>query len=617
MSDDEPAAFDPYAEMLQGKLARRNLLGLLPQVVDALRLLVRVGRGRFGLVVGAQILVAAGVAAQVLLTKNALDSLLGDAPLLVVLPQLLLIVVINSGASALGAVQSQHQAYLGELVVKDTWQRVLRVAASVPLLTFERSDYYDRLQRIRTNALVKPLQIAQGAIGFVSGVLGIVGLLVALLALQPVVVPVILLAGVPLFLLARWGGRVEFDFALRTTRNQRERFALIELMSDRGPAKEVRAFALHDWLIQRFLARYTDYMAALRTKIDRRIRVAVLSAVVSTALIGLAVAALVVLIGRGNLSLAEAGASIAAALLLGGQLQQLFVGVSSMLEAGLFIRDIEDFERLTDRPPKALERPVLAFDTIELQSVGFSYPGSRGRALHDISTMIRRGETVAVVGANGSGKTTLSKILAHLYTPSEGAVRWDGKDIREADPDDVARSVAVLFQDFVRYELTLHENIAAGDPTDMDNRTRVFDAASVAGAESIVAALPDGFDSMMSTRFPDGVDLSTGQWQRVAMARALFRDAPLVILDEPTAALDPKAEVEMYDAMTRVLTGRTVLLVTHRLASARRADRILVLAGGTIVEQGTHEELIARGGHYREMFELQAAAFRADGSEGA
>ena len=239
--------YDPYLEAVEGKLSRKRLRGLVPQVVDAFRLLGRVAPRGFLLVALAQLLSASGFAAQVVLTKTGLDALLGGAPISSVLPPLLLIVVVSGVVTALTAVQGQFQVLLGEKVVRDTWQRVLTAAVSVPLLAFERADYYDRLQRIKSNALLKPLQLAQGAIGLVGGALGIVGLLIAVLALQPLVVPVILVAALPFFWLARRGGRLEWEFALRTTRNVRERFAFIDLMSERSPAKEVRAFVLHRW----------------------------------------------------------------------------------------------------------------------------------------------------------------------------------------------------------------------------------------------------------------------------------------------------------------------------------------------------------------------------------
>lgn len=605
--------YDPYVETVQGKLSRKRLRGLIPQVADAFGLLRRVDPRGLLLVAGAQLLSAVGIAAQVVLTKTGLDALLGGAPLSSVLPPLLLIILVSGVVSALTAVQNQFQVLLGEMVVRDTWQRVLASAVSVPLLAFERDDYYDRLQRIKSNALLKPLQLAQGAIGLVGGVLGIAGLLIAVLALQPLVVPVILLAALPFFWLARRGGRLEWEFALRTTRNVRERFALIDLMSERSPAKEVRAFLLHRWLQERFRGRYAEYLVELRHKIGRRVRIAVLSALAGAVLAGSAVAVIVTLIDQRSLSLPVAGATLAAVVLLGGRVQQLFDGVSSMLEAGLFVEDVAAFERLAATPARALGASTRSFDRIEMRNVTFSYPGSRDPALRDVSLTLRRGETLALVGPNGSGKTTLSKLLANLYTPTSGSICWDGEDLKNGDHDEIARSIAVLFQDFVRYELTLLENIGVGDETALADRSRIERIAQTAGAAAVVEGLGRGFDTLLSTRYPDGVDLSTGQWQRVAMARALFRDAPLVVLDEPTAALDPQGEAELYEAMSRTLADRTVVLVTHRFASARRADRIVVLDAGMMIEQGTHDELMAAGGYYRETFELQAASFRLAG----
>lgn len=250
------------------------------------------------------------------------------------------------------------------------------------------------------------------------------------------------------------------------------------------------------------------------------------------------------------------------------------------------------------------------FGPIMTEGVTFSYPGSDRVALRDVSLRIEPGEVVALVGANGSGKTTLAKLLAGLYLPSEGRVCWGGRDTREVDRREVLEQTAVVFQDFMQYALSAGDNIALGRHERASDTAGIVRAAEHAGADRDISALPEGYETLLGPAFIDGTDLSTGQWQRVALARTFFRDAPLVILDEPTAALDAKAEHELFAKIGELFAGRSVLLISHRFSTVRSADRIYVLDSGSVVESGTHSELLARGGTYAELFTLQASPYQ-------
>jgi ATP-binding cassette, subfamily B, bacterial len=244
-----------------------------------------------------------------------------------------------------------------------------------------------------------------------------------------------------------------------------------------------------------------------------------------------------------------------------------------------------------------------------VEGVSFTYPGCDRSALDGVSFELHAGEVVALVGENGSGKTTLAKLLCNLYQPTSGRITWDGVDVATCAPSDVGRNVAVIFQDFVQYFMSAADNIAVGDHTATHDRPRVEAAAAQSGADDFLAALADGYDTMLGRQFEGGHELSIGQWQRVALARAFFRAAPLLILDEPTAALDPRAEHALFDRMRALSAGRTVLLISHRFSSVRSADRILVLQEGRLVEQGDHGSLMATGGVYADLFTLQASAY--------
>ncbi len=242
--------------------------------------------------------------------------------------------------------------------------------------------------------------------------------------------------------------------------------------------------------------------------------------------------------------------------------------------------------------------------------MSFRYPGSERVALHEVSLRIEPGEVVALVGANGSGKTTLAKLLAGLYLPGEGRVCWDGQDTRDVGNRELLSQSAIIFQDFIRYALSAGDNIALGRHERHEDTASIVRAAQRSGADADIGTLPEGYETLLGPAFINGTDLSQGQWQRLALARTFFRDAPLVILDEPTAALDAKAEHELFARIRQLLAGRSVLLISHRFSTVRSADRIYVLSGGRVAESGSHEELIAAGGLYAELFSLQALPYQ-------
>src|SRR5919197_375849 len=322
-------------------------------------------------------------------------------------------------------------------------------------------------------------------------------------------------------------------------------------------------------------------------------------------------AVLVALALGGHLSVAAAAAAGAAMILFGQRVSSGGMASQMLLESAMFLEDYLTFAAMAPAPgPQVVPGPPrVAAAPIAADEVWFSYPGSDRPALRGASLRIGRGEVVALVGANGSGKTTLAKLMAGLYVPERGRVLLHGADTATADRTLLRRDVAVVFQDFLRYWLAVRDNIAMGRHERFGDDDWVVRSARRAGAHGELSALADGYDTRLGPVFAGGVDLSVGQWQKIAIARLFFRDAPFVILDEPTAALDARAEHELFARIDELLDGRAVLLISHRFSTVREADRIYVLDRGEVIEEGSHEELMALGGTYAEMFTLQAAAY--------
>ncbi len=559
-----------------------------------------------------QLFGAALTAAQVLATQWVLSGILAlsSSGVRDVLLPVVALALLTAITAAAGSLQTSISRFVGEAVTRTMWQRVLDVSTGVELRKFEDPRFFDRLERVRASALTRPFQVTNGLVGCIGALASSLGLVATLYALNPLLLPLILISGIPVILTSRQESRLEFRFNLAQTPRLRLRTYLLILLTGRDEAKEVRAFGLSRNVRSRLNALYDGYFRDLTRHLRRRAGFNLVGQLTSALVLGATLLVLVWLIAYGGLGVAAAGAALVAVRMLAGQVQGLTGGIQSIFESGLFLDDLHDFLGLAPRRAELeVHGTPIDFGEIVAQDVRFTYPGRTEPALDDVTVRIGRGEVVALVGENGSGKTTLAKIIAGLYPADGGAVAWDGVRVEDLPPGDVRASTAVIFQDFVHYALDARTNIAFGRPDEAPREDRLRAAACAAGIDDALSALPTGYDTPLTRIFEGGHELSGGQWQRVAIARAFYRDAPLVVLDEPSAALDPRAEDELFSSLRRTLQGRAALIISHRFSTVRNADRIYVLDQGRIVEHGDHDELMARDGSYAELFRLQAAAY--------
>ncbi|MFV0131656.1 ABC transporter ATP-binding protein [Streptomyces sp. HMX112] len=488
----------------------------------------------------------------------------------------------------------------------------LQAATRVPLAAYDDPAWCDHSEA--ANRASKDSHLMIDALAAVAAaVLAILAAAGILLALHPALVLLLALAVIPRGAAAIYAARAAHRAEQHTLADRRLRHTLMYYTSGRPTALDVRANTMRTWL----LGQFSDVTGRLEAHAERVGRSTARYQLVGDALAGtgmlLVYTALLALVTGGHVPLATAGTALIAVLHSRNVLTGLVTGLHTTYKVGLHLADWASF--LTDadqraqqaRGPKPVALPRQP-SVIRANNLTFAYPGSAKPVLRNISVSVRRGEVLAIVGANGAGKSTLAKLLAGLYTPTAGTVTWDDVDLATADPEDVWSHLAMLPQDIARWQTSARDNICLGQGPGDD--ASVVQAATAAGADSVIAQLPDGLDTYLSPSQWGGQDLSPGQWQRLAAARAFYRDAPLLICDEPTSALDPHAEEAMYDRIRALSAGRTVILITHRLSSTRSADHIIVLADGELLEEGTHHSLLATpGSEYAAMWAKQASNY--------
>ncbi len=490
--------------------------------------------------------------------------------------------------------------------------RVIDHSAKLDLSSFEDAAFYDRLERARVQATDR-VAILSAFGNIVQRSISLVSLAAGVIWYSPWLFLLLFLCVLPAFAGEAHFAFVGYALANRLTPVRRELDYIRLLGSSRDTAKEVKAYALGGPLLDRY-RQLSETVIRENLRLTRR-RLSWGMLLVSAGTAGYYAGYFQIALDALNGRISVGTFTFLAGAIAGAnrEMQTLFSLFSNISEQSLFLTDLTRF--LAERPRiengfHGILPPRPMRSGLEFRNVSFSYPGSDRKVLNNLSFRLETGERMALVGENGEGKTTLVKLMARLYDPTEGEILMDGVNLKEFRIGELRKEIGILFQDFVRYDMAARHNIGFGKVEALHDDAAIWDAARRSHAEQLVTALPNGLEQMLGKRFDGGVDLSGGQWQRIALARAYLREAQIVILDEPTAALDAMAEAEVFNDFVELTRGRTAILISHRFSTVRMADRIVVLSGGRIKEEGSHEDLVATGGDYARLFETQAANYR-------
>ncbi|MBS0219746.1 MAG: ABC transporter ATP-binding protein [Proteobacteria bacterium] len=512
----------------------------------------------------------------------------------------------------LARVATLADSLLSERVTNASSVSLMEHAATLDLEDFEDAEFQDQLERARRQTSGRLTLLTQ-LFGQAQQIVTVASFIGGLLIYAPWLVALLVATLLPMFLGEAHFNAQTYTLDFGRTPERRELDYVRQTAASVETAKEVKIFGLNRFLIDRYLTLANAFYLANRRLAVRRASWGSTLSAIGTVGYYVAYAYIVWHTLTGEFSIGDLTFLSGSFLRLRGLLENLLVTFSSTAAQALYLNDLFSFfdtqpEILSPAHPRPFPKPIRHGFTFE--NVGFIYPGSERWAVRNLGFTLEAGEVVALVGENGAGKTTLVKLLTRLYDPDEGRILLDGHDLREYDLGDLRSSMGVIFQDFVRYNFTAGDNIAAGRIEARDDTARIRRAAESSQADQVISRLPGGYDQRIGKRFKNGVELSGGEWQKIAIARAYMREAEVLILDEPTAALDARAEFEVFQRFKELSKGKTAILISHRFSSVRMADRIFVLAGGRIQAVGTHAELVAQPGLYSELFELQAAGYR-------
>ena len=520
----------------------------------------------------------------------------------------------------LARASSLVESLLGDLFSNNMSITLMEQAAKLDLAQFEDPTFYDHLERARRQTVGR-IALLTLLLSMMQDALTLVTLGGALIAYSPWLLLLLLIAVIPSFLGETHFASLAYSLLFRWTPERRQLDYLRFVGASDKTAKEVQMFGLAPWLTERYRALSQKFYEENRNLSLRRGLVSAALSILGTIGYYAAYAIILVRAVRGDITIGML-TFLAASFARGRDvIQGILLSASNVYEQALYLRDLFvflDMKPTIASKPGAIAVPEPIQHGFVFENVGFRYPGSERWAVRNVNLTIKPGERVALVGENGAGKTTITKLIARLYDPTEGRITLDGVDLRHYDLGKLRRAIGVIFQDFVRYDMRFDENIGVGEiesvrsALDHGNGTpaSITTAAENSLAASLLPRFARGYQQMLGRRFDEGVDLSGGEWQKIALARAYIRDAQVLILDEPTAALDARAEYEVFLRFSELVSGRTAVLISHRFSTVRMADRIVVLRHGAVEEEGSHEELLAKGGLYEELFAMQAAGYR-------
>ena len=520
----------------------------------------------------------------------------------------------------LARASSLIESLLGDLFSNAMSVQLMEHAAKLDLAQFEDPEFYDHLERARRQTVGR-IALLSLLLSMSQDALTLLTLAGALIAYNPWLLLLLAIAVIPSFLGETHFAALGYSLLFRWTPERRQLDYLRYVGASDKTAKEVQMFGLAPWLTERYRDLSQKFYEENRNLSVRRGVVSALLSILGT--VGYYAAYVVILIRavKGDITIGTL-TFLAASFGRGRDvIQNILLSASNVAEQALYLRDLFVFLEMRptiESPPNARPVPAKIQSGFVFENVGFRYPDSERWAVRNVDLVLRPGERVALVGENGAGKTTITKLLARLYDPTEGKITLDGIDLKEYDLVSLRHTIGVIFQDFVRYDMRFDENIGVGEidsvRADLDRNNGTPPAISAAAENSLAASLlprfSKGYQQMLGRRFDEGVDLSGGEWQKIALARAYIRDAQVLILDEPTAALDARAEYEVFLRFSELVAGRMAILISHRFSTVRMADRIIVLRHGKVEEQGSHEELLANGGLYEELFTMQAQGYR-------
>jgi len=527
--------------------------------------------------------------------------------------------VIFAVSALLNTLRNISQQLLQNSVSMRIQLMVMEKAASLDLPFYEDAASYDLLRRAQNDSINRPVLMIATAFGLFQTMLTFVTMVAVLVAVSPILALLALLSPIPAFIVdTRYGWR-GYNIARWGSRLLRRMTYLVSLVTTDTFAKEVKLFGLGHYFIDRYRLIAKVFYDTQRSQLVRRYMTGFALGNVSTIVASFTYLYIAVQAIAGRLTIGALVAYAQAATQVQNSIQSILGGFTGMYEHNLYLNNLTELMNrqpvmAVKKAPAAVPQPLRGEITFE--NVSFAYPGSESQALSDLSFTITPGETLAVVGRNGAGKTTLFKLICRLYDPTAGRILIDRIDIRDFEPDELRAHIGAMFQDYVDYQATAAENIGLGNVPQLTNREAVMSASRQAGSDELIANLPDGYDTALGKWFDAGVNLSGGEWQKVALARAFMREeARILLLDEPTSALDAQAEYDLFERLRSLTHGRTAVYISHRFSTVRRADRIVFLEHGRLVEEGTHHELMRLNGRYARLFRMQAAAYTGEDVE--